>query len=247
MRRAAQRLLTAAAGRARPAFADRGFNSIPVIDVSPLVKPGGEQRGGDADRQLAVAQQLHTAAKDVGFFYCKNAGVPAALADGVLEQAQQWFALPEATKRQICLSPERHYRGYQGLGDNVTRHKGGFTRDHHEGLDFYAEADSGTRPHSAIHGPNQWPSQIPEFETLLREYVSHMLHLGHGIMSGIALGLGLPERLPGEPATSQESYWCMRVIHYPPLPAPASGLFGACLLAAAMTSVSWTPEPAVVG
>lgn len=74
MRRAAQRLLAAAAGRARPITADRGFTSIPVIDVSPLVKPGGEQRGGDADRQLAVAQQLHTAAKDVGFFNCKNAG-----------------------------------------------------------------------------------------------------------------------------------------------------------------------------
>lgn len=41
------------------------------------------------------------------------AGVSSKLAEGVLDQAKQWFALPEATKQQIALSPERHYRGYQ--------------------------------------------------------------------------------------------------------------------------------------
>ncbi len=61
-------------GQAYTALAARGFTSIPVIDVSPLVKPGSEQHGGDVKEQLEVAQQLHTAAKDVGFFYCKNSG-----------------------------------------------------------------------------------------------------------------------------------------------------------------------------
>lgn len=35
--------------------------------------------------------------------------------------------------------------------------------------------------------------------------------------AGIALGLGEPQRLPGEPPMSEGSYWSMRVIHYPPL------------------------------
>jgi hypothetical protein len=45
----------------------------------------------------------------------------------------------EATKQQIALSPQRHFRGYQGLGANVTRYDGGFARDHHEGIDFYKD------------------------------------------------------------------------------------------------------------
>jgi len=47
--------------------------------------------------------------------------------------------LQESTKQQIALSADRHFRGYQGLGSNVTRYDGGFSRDWHEGLDFYAE------------------------------------------------------------------------------------------------------------
>ncbi len=43
------------------------------------------------------------------------------------------------------------------------------------------------------------------------------------LVAGLALGLGVPERLPGEPEKMEDSYWCMRVIHYPPLPAPAAG------------------------
>lgn len=45
----------------------------------------------------------------------------------------------EATKQQSALSPQSHFRGYQGLGANVTRYEGGFARDHHEGLDFYKD------------------------------------------------------------------------------------------------------------
>ncbi len=34
----------------------------------------------------------------------------------------------ESVKQQIALSPRAHFRGYQQLGDNVTRYDGGFAR-----------------------------------------------------------------------------------------------------------------------
>jgi hypothetical protein len=40
------------------------------------------------------------------------------------------------------------------------------------------------QPSSRIHGPNQWPSQLPEFEATTREYVQRMLPLGHALMRG---------------------------------------------------------------
>lgn len=38
------------------------------------------------------------------------------------------------------MTPRSAFRGYQALGENVTRYEGGFTRDHHEGIDLYREA-----------------------------------------------------------------------------------------------------------
>ena len=37
---------------------------------------------------------------------------------------------------------------------------------------------------SPIHGPNQWPSQLPAFEDALRRYLDTMLQLGSTILQG---------------------------------------------------------------
>lgn len=34
----------------------------------------------------------------------------------------------DSAKQQIALTPDSHYRGFQRLGDNVTRYDGGFAR-----------------------------------------------------------------------------------------------------------------------
>lgn len=47
---------------------------------------------------------------------------------------------------------------------------------------------------SPIHGLNQWPHQLPEFDSILRRYIDGMRHLGSAIMGGIAMGLGLDQR-----------------------------------------------------
>jgi hypothetical protein len=44
-------------------------------------------------------------------------------------------------KSQLLLSPASHYRGYQPLGLNVTRHEAGFTPDWHEALDLFREEE----------------------------------------------------------------------------------------------------------
>lgn len=188
----------------------RWFQTIPVIDVGPLV--AGQQGATD------VGRQLHEACQDVGFFYVSNHGVPAQTCQAVLNEAHAWFGLPEHVKKQILIRPDTHYRGYQQLGANVTRYEEGFQRDWHEAIDLYRELSPKALPASPIHGPNQWPTQLPSFDTALRDYISNMLHLGQHLMRGIALGLGLqPTYFEGERAGQAQSYWCTRVIHYPPL------------------------------
>eukprot|EP00882_Tetradesmus_deserticola_P026694 GHRQ01029474.1.p1 GENE.GHRQ01029474.1~~GHRQ01029474.1.p1 ORF type:complete len:195 (+),score=38.72 GHRQ01029474.1:1619-2203(+) len=126
-------------------------------------------------------------------------------------------------KSSLLLSPASHYRGYQPLGLNVTRHEAGFTPDWHEALDLFREEDPAAvkaagRPQSAIHGPNLWPDQVPGFSSALRAYINACLLLGNNLLRGIAMGLGLPEGFfAGQLAGPEGSYWVARVIHYPPL------------------------------
>lgn len=66
-------------------------------------------------------------------------------------------------------------------------------------------------PASPIHGPNQWPSQLAGFTPLLQRYYASCQTLGSRIMTGIALGLGLPEDFfAGDRAGIKDSYWCSR-------------------------------------
>lgn len=72
---------------------------------------------------------------------------------------------------------------------------------------------------SAIHGSNQWPdAHVPELKHTMNDYVDRMNHVGAAVMRGIALGLKLPDpdffTLSNQ---GQDPYWCMRIIHYPPL------------------------------
>ncbi|KAG7667303.1 hypothetical protein Ndes2526B_g04190 [Nannochloris sp. 'desiccata'] len=186
------------------------FKELPIIDIAPLIAPNST-----LGERAKVGNELHEACKRVGFFYIRN-GMAEAIARTVRTQARQWFALPEATKREILLRPESHYRGYQPLGVNVTQNQ----RDWHEGIDLYKEISPGQAallPPSPIHGINPLLTHIPSFRNALELYISSCLGLGAALMRGIALGLHLPENaFEGERAG--DPYWVTRVIHYPPLP-----------------------------
>lgn len=203
------------------------FSALPVIDVGPLVSQPPEENAAphQSAAVAAVASSLHSACRDVGFFYVTNHGVPPAVSDAVLQLAHQWFNLPASVKHSCLLSAGSAYRGYQPLGANVTRHDTGFTQDWHQALDYFREEDPAVvqaagRPPSPLHGPNPWPDQLPGFSAALKTYISHMQALGSALLRGIALGLQLPpETFEGELAGREGSYWVTRVIHYPPLAA----------------------------
>eukprot|EP00878_Enallax_costatus_P011631 GHUV01012140.1.p1 GENE.GHUV01012140.1~~GHUV01012140.1.p1 ORF type:complete len:236 (+),score=55.96 GHUV01012140.1:458-1165(+) len=74
------------------------------------------------------------------------------------------------------------------------------------------------QPPSVIHGPNNWPYQLPEFTQSLKTYIHHCQQLGEAILRGIAIGLQLPpDYFAGDLAGVDGSYWVLRVINYPPL------------------------------
>lgn len=67
--------------------------------------------------------------------------VPGELLDEASYTSLVAFLEQEKTKEEILIGPDRHYRGFQSLGANVTRYDGGFQRDWHEAIDLYKEED----------------------------------------------------------------------------------------------------------
>ena len=160
------------------------FSHVPVIDVAPLVH-------GTAGRDRA-AGALSAACRESGFFYVVSHGVDEALCLRLEELSREFFAQPEPQKMSIAMSRGgRAWRGYFPVGRELTSGR----PDRKEGLYFGAELSAdhpAVRAGTPLHGPNLFP-EIPGFgETVLR-YVDSLTELGHALIGGISLSLGLDE------------------------------------------------------
>ena len=179
-----------AAARRNSFLGRRRFSSVPVVDLSAPSAP----------------RDLDRAARDVGFFLLVNHGVSEALRSRVLSLARGFFARPQAAKDELSIRQSTSWRGYQRVYENVTGEK----PDAHEALDLYSES-----PRATHHrGANLWPDA--EFESVYTEYVDELLGVGRQTMRHFSSGLGLrPDYFDG---LYDDSFWCMRAIHYPDAP-----------------------------
>jgi isopenicillin N synthase-like dioxygenase len=186
---------------------------VPVVDVPPLVS-------GDGDRSR-VAADIDRACREWGFFYVTGHGVDETLQRRLEEASRRFFAQDLDTKMDIRM--ERGgaaWRGYFPVRGELTSGK----PDIKEGIYFGAElADhhplvaAGT----PMHGRNLFPASVPELRGAVLEYMDAMTRLGHALMEGIALSLGLDatyffDRYTADPLT------LFRIFNYPGDPS-ASG------------------------
>ncbi len=163
--------------------------------------------------KIAVAREIATACKESGFFYIKGHDVDAAIQERLEQLSWKFFDLPETTKNEIAMNKGgRAWRGYFPLGGELTSGK----PDLKEGL-YFGEQLSHEHPMvkagTPLHGPNLFPD-IPEFETVVLQYMRALTSLGHQIMQGLALSLELPiiffeNRYMHHPLT------LFRIFHYP--------------------------------
>ncbi|ESW27891.1 hypothetical protein PHAVU_003G241200 [Phaseolus vulgaris] len=188
------------------------FSSIPVIDISPLLAKADDPKMAEDPGVLEVVRQLDKACTEAGFFYVKGHGVPETLLKEVRDVTRRFFELPYEEKAKIKMTPAAGYRGYQRIGENIT--KG--VLDMHEAIDCYREVTKGMYGDlgKTMEGSNQWPQNPPIFKVLMEEYISLCTDLARKIMRGIALALGgSPDEFEGQRAG--DPFWVMRLIGYP--------------------------------
>jgi isopenicillin N synthase-like dioxygenase len=180
---------------------------LPVIDVAPLVYGTGDT--------TAVATDLDRACREHGFFYVSGHGVSEELQDRLDRAARDFFALPEAEKAEIGMARGgKAWRGWFPFEGELTSGR----PDRKEGLYLGAEVgpdhpqvQSGT----PLHGANLFPAHVPDLRAAVLEYLEAMTVLGHTLMRGLALALGLDPGWFDEHLTA-DPLILFRIFRYPP-------------------------------
>ena len=188
------------------------FSHIPIIDVGDLVS--------GRPSQVAVADRLGAACRESGFFYVVGHGVDEGLQRRLRDLSREFFAQDVETKLRIRMAlGGRAWRGYFRVGDELTSGK----PDQKEGLYFGAELaadDPRVLAGTPLHGPNLFPARPEGLREAVLDYMAALTALGHRLMAGLALGLGLEESYFADHGTA-DPLTLFRIFNYPPPADPA--------------------------
>ena len=183
--------------------------SLPVLDVSPLIGAGTE-----AARD-ALARAITAACRDCGFFYVVGHGVPPPLLAELDAASRAFFARPLAEKLEIAMDRGgRAWRGYFPVGGELTSG----APDLKEGLYFGSELPAEhprVRAGVPLHGANLFPARVPALRPAVLAYIEAMTRVGHALMTGFARSLGFADEYFARHYTGAPTV-LFRVFHYPP-------------------------------
>src|SRR5262245_7859215 len=160
-------------------------SQIPVIDIGGLVSNAPDRR--------RVATEIGKACRDWGFFYIVGHGIDLELQRSLEQASALFFAQDLETKMEIRMSRGgRAWRGYFPVGGELTSGK----PDLKEGIYFGAELDDEhpmVKSGIPLHGRNLFPTDILNLRDVVLNYMDAMTRLGHVLVAGISLSLGLGE------------------------------------------------------
>jgi isopenicillin N synthase-like dioxygenase len=182
---------------------------IPIIDIGGLI-------GGASDLR-AIAEAIASACRQWGFFYIINHGVSEKLQADLEQQSREFFSQDLQTKLEIDMARGgRAWRGYFPVGRELTSG----IPDRKEGIYFGTELDAEhplVQSGTPLHGANLFPAFPSEFKQTVLDYMAAMTALGHRLMEGIALSLGLEKLYFAEHYTA-DPLTLFRIFNYPASP-----------------------------
>jgi len=174
-------------------------DTISVLDCTQL----------DGALRPAFIEQLRVSCLSTRAFYLVNHGISAQRYAEILAATAQFFALPEAQKQALHISPTRHYRGFSQMKNS---------RDWREQMHFGMEETPVTAPDDfwRLQGSNQWPQTLGDsWRQLVLGIMADMTLLGHKLLAAVAESLGQPsERLTS--LIAHQPYTLMKQICYYP-------------------------------
>ena len=194
-------------------------SAIPIIDISPLLTGGDEGLS-------KVAAEVGNACRGTGFFCIKGHGLEPGLKEEVFRQSAQFFAQPDAVKRQTLFSATTGNRGYvpmKGEALDPTR-PADLKEAFNIGLELAAD-DPDIAAGARFRALNLWP-ELPEFRPVMLSYFNAVWSVGRQLHRAFAHDLGVAEDYFEDKLDRPLAV--LRLLHYPPRPAQVeAGQLGA--------------------
>ena len=190
---------------------------IPVIDV-------GTVRGGDSRALTAVGDHIRSAFTGSGFCYITGHGVSGTAIKAAAEAALDFFHRPLDEK--LKAAPKESVRGFNAIGR--TTMYGAANPDYKEyyqiGLELPRD-DPAVLAGQPLRGPNQWPADLPQFQTALTRYFDEIAVCGADVLRAVAVSLGADAAFFADKYDKRLQR--TQAVYYPPHPPAAEGeVFG---------------------
>lgn len=181
---------------------------ISLVDIGKLSTSTGTTE---------VAEAIRNACCEHGFFYVTGHGVSLHLQKRIETLSREFFAQTEEQKLKIAMAKAgKAWRGYFPLHGELTSGK----PDRKEGIYFGTELnknDERVTKGIPLHGANLFPEQPTAFRETVLEYMAAVTNVGHAVMKGISLSLGLPANY-FYTKYGLEPLILFRIFHYPAQP-----------------------------
>lgn len=181
---------------------------LPLIDIAPLIS-------GDRPERHDVAEAIDRACRSLGFFRITGHGLDPTLLTRLDQHSRVFFEQSNEIKADVAMpNAGSAWRGWFPVGGEVTSGVPDRKEGLYVGLDHAFDHPlvvTGT----PLHGTNLFPPG-PLGPTVM-EWIAALIPIANAVMSGIALGLGLPEDWFETHITTDPTV-LFRVFHYPALP-----------------------------
>jgi len=178
---------------------------IPSVDLSEFLSD-------DSAKREKFVKELGSAYEGIGFVAVKNHGISKELIDRLYDRIQQFFALPEDTKKKYDIEGIGGQRGYTPFGKEHAKGKsaGDLKEFWHFGQ-FVEDND----PIKKEYPDNVNVDEVPDFLSTGKEAYKTFEDTGRHLLRAIAIHLNLEEDYFNPHIHNGNSI--LRPIHYPPI------------------------------
>lgn len=181
------------------------MTNIPSVDLADFLS-------GDPQRKQKFVNEIGTAYSDIGFASVKNHFLSDELMDSLYTEIKEFFALPEAVKKQYEIDGLGGQRGYISFGKEHA--KGNKEGDLKEFWHFGQEPSEDANL-TEVYPDNVLVKEQPAFNKVGREAYKMLEKTGVYVMRALALYIGLDEFYYDKWIANGNSI--LRPIHYPPI------------------------------
>jgi isopenicillin N synthase-like dioxygenase len=182
-------------------------DKIPLIDASLL-------NSTNKDVRNKTVKDLYDAFSSIGFVSLTATEINSDIVNNMRSTVKKIFDVDDLTKKKEMIT-RNNDRGYIPL-DFFTPNGTDYKADHYEGYKLHTEvsADDPICDKCSLHGPNIWPSKVPESKTNILKYWSEMDKLASLLLRALEESLGFKKNELID-QFSYPSLTNMTLLHYP--------------------------------